>query len=224
MPSAPALEPTPPSEVLDAARKASDGVFSSFGRWLRRSSPVLVPLHVFVVDLEALLEPERLGVLARPAGWRFQSATAREPEVPGGAPERASSGRSRRSRPKEPLAIEVAERPLDVWIERGPTIGGVQRVLAEAQQLREQAEDEGIDQAVFEPRMLRVPEAHLTAVWFRNRQGSGEAVVPIAPAPSEFVAFHRYPAADFLQTAASLARRKLADYASAEGEVGELGG
>jgi hypothetical protein len=77
--------------------------------------------------------------------------------------------------------------------------------------------------AVFEPRMLRVPEDHLAALWFRDKLGSSEEVVPITPAPSEFVAFRRYTAADFPQTAALLARRNVDLYSSAEGEVGELG-
>lgn len=63
-------------------------------------------------------------------------------------------------------------------------------------------------------RMLRVPEAHLTALWFRDKLGSSEEVVLIAPAPSEFVAFRRYTAADFLQTAALLARRNVDLYSS----------
>jgi hypothetical protein len=222
MPSSPALEP--PGEVVAAAQKASAGVSSWLGRWLHRPSAPLVPLHVFVVELGSLLKTEGLLDIAQPAGWRFQSAPQRDPQSPEHPAETPSPGRRPRTRPREPIAIEVAERPIDVWIERGPTIGGVDRALREARELREAGDGVGVDRAVFEPRMLRVPEAHLTAVWFRDKLGNSEAVVPIAPAPSEFEPFRRYAASDFLQTAASLARRKLEDYSSAEGELGELGG
>jgi hypothetical protein len=200
MPSSPVLEPTPPSDVVDAAHDALQGWFM---KWLPRSRELFLPLHVFVVELGSLVEPVTLTDVARPAGWRFQSAP------------RSRTGWA--SRFKEPIAVEVGERPLDVRIERGPGIDGVKRAMREAKEAQQTGG------SVFEPRMLRVPEAHLAAVWFRDVQDGNDAVVPLAPAPDEFESFRRYAVADFLETVSSLARRKLEMYAAHRGEKGELG-
>src|SRR5437660_6912433 len=132
----PAVESEPPAEVVDAARAASKRG-SRLTRWLRRSGRLVTPLHVFVVELNSLVEPEALHEIARPVGWRFMAPTGTEPVV-----------------------IEIAERNLDVQIERSPFVRGVEHVLRAARH------EPSLADTSFEPRMLRIPEAHITAVWF----------------------------------------------------------
>src|SRR5579859_3779051 len=165
MPSSPVIEPNPPSGVVDVARDAANETSWPKRLWTTPRMLVL-PLHVFILELGSLVGRVSLDDAARPAGWRFQSAR------------QARAGWASRS--KEPVAIEVGEHPLDVRLERGPSIDGVKRAMQEAREAPQTGD------ALFEARMLRVPEAHLVALWFRDVHGGNDAVVPLAPAPREF--------------------------------------
>jgi hypothetical protein len=194
----------PSYDVIDAARAASKDA-SRFTRWLRRPGGLVTPLRVFVVELSSLVEPQALGDIAQPVGWRFVS------------PRRSFGWRFLPPNWKEPVAIEVSEKYLDVQIERSSFVSGAEQVLRAAEA------ESRLSDATFEARMLRIPEAHLTALWFTASETSAELVVPLAPAPSEFEPFRPYETQEFLETASSLARRELDLYASIDEDASEFG-
>jgi len=182
----PTIEPEPPVDVVRAARGASKGLARVAG-WLSRSRVPLAPVHVFVSQLRPLAEYRKLDDIAKPVSWRFAGPSA-------------TTG----------IAIEVREDDLDVQIEKSTLVEGASRVLKAANN------DPRLAAAVFEPRILRVPEAHLTAIWFKAQDAGEDVLVPLDPAPKAFEPFRHYGSAEFLDKAYSLARRTLDLYSAAE--------
>ena len=57
----------------------------------------------------------------------------------------------------------------------------------------------------YEFRLLRVPALYLEALWLRGPDPVTDILVPLAPTPRRFEAFHLYPAAAFLTVLRSAA-------------------
>jgi len=154
-----------------------------------------MPLHVFVVELRDLQpgSPDLAGV-ARPVAWRFVVS---------------SKG--------EPVAIDVGEHELDVQIERGPVVRRMAEMLKGAECRAEALE------GALAPSVLRIPEAHLTAVWLRSGDPEADRVVPLYPAPQGLEAGREYLTTEFLRMASEIAERKQASYRREDTDTGELG-
>jgi hypothetical protein len=116
---------------------------------------------------------------------------------------------------QEPVAIDVSERDLDVQIERSPAVQDTIDVL------RELHEQPGWEDATA--RVLRIPEAHVTALWVSASESGEDVVVPVGPAPKELQTNHRYAMPEFLGAASSLARDWLAAYSELDASPTELG-
>ncbi len=58
----------------------------------------------------------------------------------------------------------------------------------------------------FELRLLRVPALHVVAVWLKDTTGSGDIVIPLAPAPAGLTAGRHYSAAELGAALATLAK------------------
>lgn len=168
------------------------------GAWLwrafKRSKQALTPVHMYVIDLDTLATMPLSSEIARPVAWRFVTP---------------SKG--------DAMAIDVDEHDLDVQIERGPI---VQRTLEALRAL--ESEPEWTD-ASFARRVLRIPDAYITAIWLTSNDADADVVVPLSPAPMEFEANRRYAMPEFLTTASSLARQRIADYSATDRDSAELG-
>lgn len=144
---------------------------------------MILALRLFVVDLGALAEYARLEPAARPVAWRFLMV---------------SEG--------ERVAVDVDEKNHGVQIERSPY------VFEPEEALRVADDNPDLGAGSAEPRLLRVPEARLTAVWFKSAGDRSDVVVPVHPSPAELQAFQPYPESAFMDIAGSIARRTIEQY------------
>jgi hypothetical protein len=90
-------------------------------------------------------------------------------------------------------------------IKEGPQILGFYRQV----QALQQAPD--IAARSFELAQLRIPALHVKAVWLRDKAGTGDMIIPIAPTNPALTAGRRYSVADFLAALRPSAERAIAD-------------
>ena len=71
--------------------------------------------------------------------------------------------------------------------------------------------DPELGDASYEVRLLRIPALYFTAVWLKNDNGrTGDLVIPLNPAPTQFEAGRKYRAAEIVRPLAEGARARLA--------------
>lgn len=89
----------------------------------------------------------------------------------------------------------------------GPFVSGTVAALEAAQSLP------AVQAADFTLAALQVPVVYALAVWLKSRDGAGDLVVPVAPAPAGIKANEQYAISDYLKVLAALevARKKAPD-------------
>jgi hypothetical protein len=102
---------------------------------------------------------------------------------------RPVSWRFQYSRGAELAAIDVYD-DLEFQIERGPVVADVAEML---KQLGEAQLDEKA-----RPRILRIPEMHITALWLAEDDGPSGTVLPLAPFGGKLPLLQRYSEAEFV--------------------------
>jgi hypothetical protein len=82
-------------------------------------------------------------------------------------------------------------------------------VAATAQALANVAASDQVRAGVYEARLLRFSAIYLVAVWLKPASGSGDIIVPLAPAPSAVQVGRDYTAEEFLTAIRPLAQQRM---------------
>jgi hypothetical protein len=149
--------------------------------------------QVFTLGLKDLTAGRGLQA-AQQAGWRFLIHDAE----------------------KVVAAAETAATGADhvfAGFNEGPFVASTAEAIRSAQALPE------VERERFELRLLRIPALYFTAVWIHNPAGTGDLLMPVAPAPDGIVPGRAVPAAPLL---AQLATK--AEAAAAVGPADKSGG
>lgn len=139
---------------------------------------------LYTLRLDRLVAGEGLEA-ATPTGWRTLVTGTAHGVVTADADE--SDG-----------ALQVQQ------VSRGPAVAGLADAVAAAQEA-------GIGEVVYEMRMLQIPGISLTAVWLHTGDGTGDLLVPAAPAPAGLEPAQALRAEDLLTRVTALAETNLAE-------------
>jgi hypothetical protein len=193
----PIERPEPPDDVLQAARRAGEGLRPPKrglrARVARAPAPpasVESPQRAFALGLDALAESQPLAQAAQPTGWRFLIEEARNPVA----------------------AAEVHDSTraaVPAQVTRGAFVQSMADGLRQAEDLPP------VREASFESRMLRIPALHVVAIWL-HADGRDDVVVPLDPAPPPLEAGRSYAEPEFVEVASGMAREALAANQAAE--------
>jgi hypothetical protein len=85
----------------------------------------------------------------------------------------------------------------------GPFVSSTMSALAAAEKI------DAVANGRYQPRLLRIPELYVMALWLKAEKAGEDIVVPMSPAPEELTAGRGYDEAAFLEGLASSARQRI---------------
>jgi hypothetical protein len=83
-------------------------------------------------------------------------------------------------------------------------------VLAFYRQVQALQQSPDVGTQSFELAQLRIPALHVKAVWLRDKAGTGDVVIPIAPTDPALTPERRYSVPEFLAALRSAAQSAIA--------------